>query len=203
MKHQINQKQKIIRFGGVQILLLRSVRRTVALEIKRDMRILVRAPLRMKEQDILRFLESKQDWLNTHIERLRAQAQGSTPAVPFTEAELAELIRRAKKELPPRVEFFAQRMGVAYKRITVRHQLTRFGSCTEQGNLSFNCLLMAMPKEICDYVIVHELCHRTQMNHSPAFWKAVEAVLPDYKERRLWLKQHGGALIARLRGMKG
>jgi predicted metal-dependent hydrolase len=202
MKRQMNQNQTIIYFEGQPVLLLRSSRRTIGLEIKRDMRVLVRAPLRMKEQDILRFLKTKQAWLNTHMERLRTQAQESAPAVPFTEAELAELTMRAKENLPPRVEFFAQRMGVSYKRITVRHQLTRFGSCTEQGNLSFNCLLMAMPREICDYVIVHELCHRQQMNHSPAFWRAVESVLPDYKERRLWLQQHGGGLIARLRKMR-
>ena len=67
------------------------------------------------------------------------------------------------------------------------------------GNLNFNCLLMLCPPEVLDYVVVHELCHRKHMNHSRAFWAEVERVLPDYQMRRNWLKEHGGALVERLR----
>ena len=89
---------------------------------------------------------------------------------------------------------YADIIGVDYGRITIRMQKSRWGSCSSKGNLNFNCLLMNAPDEITDYVIVHELCHRKEMNHSPKFWAHVEAVLPDYKERRKWLKDHGNEL---------
>ena len=83
-------------------------------------------------------------------------------------------------------------MGVDYGRISVRQQKTRWGSCSVRGNLNFNWKLALMPEEILDYVVVHELAHRVEMNHSPRFWAVVETVLPDWRERRRWLKQHGG-----------
>ncbi|HAN50208.1 MAG TPA: metal-dependent hydrolase, partial [Lachnospiraceae bacterium] len=86
-------------------------------------------------------------------------------------------------------------MGVDYGRITIRHQKTRWGSCSGKGNLNFNCLLMLTPPEVQEYVIVHELCHRKEMNHSYRFWAEVEDVLPDYRVQEQWLKTNGGALI--------
>lgn len=83
-------------------------------------------------------------------------------------------------------------------RLTVRHQKTLWGSCTTEGNLSFNCLLMLAPEEIRDYVVVHELCHLRHLNHSKEFWRAVENALPDYKSRRRWLKDNGSLILARL-----
>ncbi|MDY3888895.1 MAG: M48 family metallopeptidase, partial [Agathobacter sp.] len=89
--------------------------------------------------------------------------------------------------IPKRVAYFADIMGVDYGRITIRMQKTRWGSCSSKGNLNFNCLLMLAPPEVIDYVVVHELCHRKEMNHSKAFWREVERVLPDYRSRKLRL----------------
>ena len=83
--------------------------------------------------------------------------------------------------------------------ITIRNQKTRWGSCSSKGNLNFNCLLMLTPPEVIDYVVVHELCHRKEMNHSGAFWAEVEKVLPDYKEQVKWLKENGGQIIGRMK----
>ena len=80
-------------------------------------------------------------------------------------------------------------MGVTYGKVTLREQKTRWGSCSSNGNLNFNWKLALMPDEILYYVIVHELAHRIEMNHSERFWKIVEEVLPDYRERRKWLKE--------------
>ena len=97
--------------------------------------------------------------------------------------------------IPERVEYFAKVIGVTYGKITVRNQKTRWGSCSSKGNLNFNCLLMLAPPEVLDYVVVHELCHRKQMNHSKAFWLEVEKVLLNYKEVRKWLKEEGSQMI--------
>ena len=88
-------------------------------------------------------------------------------------------------------------MGVTYGRITIRNQKTRWGSCSSKGNLNFNCLLMLTPPEVIDYVVVHELCHRKEMNHSKAFWDEVAHVLPDYEKARLWLKTEGDMIMRR------
>ena len=81
---------------------------------------------------------------------------------------------------------------MTYGRITIREQKTRWGSCSSKGNLNFNWKLIRMPQEILDYVVVHELAHRMEMNHSPRFYRIVASVLPDYKIRERWLKAHGG-----------
>ncbi len=100
--------------------------------------------------------------------------------------------------IPDRVRHFAPIVGVTYGRVTIRSQRSRWGSCSGKGILNFNCLLMLTPSHVIDYVVVHELCHRLEMNHSPAFWAQVERVLPDYRKSREWLKEHEKELIGRL-----
>ena len=106
-----------------------------------------------------------------------------------------QLAERATAHIPARARYYAEQMGVSYAGITIRKQKTRWGSCSSKGRLNFNCLLMLTPPEIIDYVVVHELCHLKQMNHSKLFWDEVEKVLPDYKSRRKWLKDHGNEIM--------
>ena len=101
--------------------------------------------------------------------------------------------------IPARVAYYAAQIGVSYGRITIRCQRTRWGSCSSAGNLNFNCLLLLAPPRVLDSVVVHELCHRKQMNHSAAFYREVYRVFPDYDRCRLWLRENGGALLARAR----
>ena len=84
--------------------------------------------------------------------------------------------------------------GGCYRRITIRDQKTRWGSCSSTGTLSFNYRLMFAPPRVLDYVVVHELCHLTHMNHSREFWNLVSAVMPDYQKYKAWLKEHGQEL---------
>ena len=118
----------------------------------------------------------------------------STDSKPIT-SEIIELTSKAKEELPVIVKKYADLMDVTYNRITIRHQKTRWGSCTKTGNLSFNCLLMKMPENVRDYVIVHELSHRKELNHSARFWEIVARYCPWYKESKLWLKDNGNKLL--------
>lgn len=139
---------------------------------------------RPKQEEALSFISSL---LGTQ------KSSDSKPAAP----EITELKAKAKEELPAIVKKYASLMGVTYNRITIRHQKTCWGSCTKTGNLSFNCLLMKMPENVRDYVIIHELAHRKELNHSSKFWTIVAEYCPWYKESKQWLKDNGQGLMER------
>ena len=177
--------------------LIRSKRKTLSVQIRPDGVVLVRAPQRMSKQEIERFLEEKSSWLEKHLRRVRAHCDEAAQ-IRLTHAELSKIMDRAKAVIPKRVAYYAPLVGVRYGRITIRSQHTRWGSCTAKGDLSFNCLLMLAPAEVLDSVVVHELCHRLEMNHSPAFYREVRRVFPDYDNWNRWLKENGPVLLRQL-----
>lgn len=181
--------------------LIRSQRKTLAVEIKSDGRVIVRAPMRLPKRDIERFLIEKSDWIRIHRAKVLARKaqEESYPVSALTDAQLLGLKKRASVVIPERVAHFAPLVGVDYGKITVRSQKTRWGSCSSKGNLNFNCLLLLAPPQVLDYVVVHELCHRKQMNHSPRFWAEVARVMPDYKASVRWLKENGSRLMLLIR----
>ena len=181
-----------------QIRIIRSKRKTVALEIRPDLSVLVRAPYWMADWQIRKFVDEKSDWLYAHLREMeqKQKLEAARPkAAPLTPGELQVLADEALRVIPERVRFYAPVVGVTYGRITIRNQRTRWGSCSAKGNLNFNCLLMKAPPEVLDYVVVHELCHRKYMNHSKQFWAEVAKVMPDYKKCERWLKEEGSLLI--------
>lgn len=165
--------------------LIRSSRRTMALEITRDGRLLVRAPQRAPQAVIDRFVASHADWIAAHLEKQRQRAQAHPP---LTEDELAALRQKARDILPGRVAHYAGRMGVTPTGVKITGAKTRFGSCSAKNSLCFSLYLMAYPDAAVDYVVVHELAHIRHKNHSPAFYAEVARVMPDYRERRKLLK---------------
>ena len=174
--------------------LVRSDRKTLSIVIKPTGEVEVRCPKKCSRRDVEAFLVSKEAWIKGHLEKIAER-----PAVAvLSEAERKTLAKQAAQILPSKVQHFAAEIGVSYGRITIRSQRTRWGSCSAKGNLNVNCLLMFCPEEVMDYVVVHELCHRKELNHSAAFWAAVEKVCPDYRVHRKWLKDNGTALISRL-----
>ena len=185
-----------------EIEIIRSARRTVALELRADGGVLVRAPRRMPERDIRAFVASKRRWIESHRQRLFLRRQQMGRTRPLTPEQLADLSAAAAADMAARCERFAPLIGVTYGRIAIRRQRTRWGSCSGKGDLNFNCLLMLAPEPVRDYVVVHELCHRKYMDHSPRFWAEVERVLPDWRERRRWLRDYGGGLLERAERMK-
>ena len=176
------------------VQLIRCRRKSVGIRIDGTGEIIVRAPLRMPETEIRKVLESKRSWIEKTLQKVKTRAQEPK----LTRAEVDALADQALKVIPPKVAERARQIGVTFGRITIRNQKTRWGSCSAQGNLNFNCLLMLCPEDVIDYVIVHELCHRKELNHSPRFWAEVEKVLPDYKKPLKWLKNEGQAVIAKI-----
>ncbi len=181
--------------------IIRSKRKSISIEIKRDLSVLVRVPEKLTNSDVERFVKDKQAWIDKNITLVKTRIEneiGTSNVNKLTNDELKILSKEAKKYLPKRAEIFADKMGVKYNRIAIRSQRTLWGSCSNKNNLNFNCLLMLCPEEVRDYVVVHELCHLKEMNHSKNFWTLVEKYCPDYKTHRQWLKTEGKNIIARI-----
>ena len=177
--------------------IIRSRRKTLSAQITGN-RLVVRAPLRTTDGEIRQFLEKHRRWLEKHLAEAQALEEAKTGLRRLTQAEIARLAEQAKQVIPARAAYYAPLIGVDYGRITIRCQKTRWGSCSAKGNLNFNCLLMLCPESVLDYVIVHELCHRKELNHSARFRAEVERVLPGYREPMRWLKKEGQAIISRV-----
>ena len=177
----------------MQYRIIRSDRKTVALQVKAG-EVIVRAPREMTREEISSFVNKHRDWINKKLAIFP-----KTPSGPqITEEGIELLTERAREIIPPRVAYYASLIGVDYNRVTIRHQKSKWGSCSGKKNLNFNCLLLLTPTEVMDSVIVHELCHLKHMNHSKAFYNEVLRVCPDYKKHSRWLKQNGGAIIRRM-----
>lgn len=201
-----NKESRENRRFAMNVKIIRSNRKTLAIQINPDLSVTVRAPMYAPQSDIERILREKEGWIQKHIEKIREQeekkkeTQGeSVESEYLTNEEIKKLADKALQYIPKRVSYYAKQIGVTYGKITIRNQKTRWGSCSSKGNLNFNCLLMLTPSEVINYVVVHELCHRKEMNHSVAFWAEVEKVLPDYKEQVKWLKENGGKIIGRMK----
>ncbi len=186
----------------IKITIIRSNRKTLSIELKPN-EIIARAPSRMKEKEIFKFIDSKKSWIDKHFAKLNERQKALDNLKPFTQEEIKQFTARAKIEISQRVEFYANQMGVTYNKITIRCQHTRWGSCSSKGNLNFNCLLVLLPSEIIDSVVVHELCHIKQMNHSARFYAEIDKVFPNYKQCHLWLKQNGAFYLNRIRKKEG
>ena len=149
------------------------------------------APTGMSEAEIERVIADNREWIAQERKKQRRRLRLDPRSVSEDEA------RRAARELVAMIaDDEAAALGVTVERITIRDQRTRWGSCSTTGALSFNWRLAIAPFEVLDYVVVHELCHLREHNHSARFWKLVEARRPDYRAQRAWLDEHGPELLA-------
>lgn len=181
----------------MQIDVIRSSRKTIAIQINSDGNVTVRAPKRATNRDIERVLREKATWIDQNIEKMRKirEQVENDEKLCLSPERIRKLTQEAYQYIPERVKHFSELIGVDYGRITVRKQKTRWGSCSRKGNLNFNCLLMLAPASIIDYVVIHELCHRKEMNHSQRFWNEIQKVCPEYREYEKWLKREGRVII--------
>ena len=166
--------------------LIRSRRKTLALEITRDCRVLVRAPMRLPQVRIDAFVEQHADWIARHLAQQQARMAAAPPAP--TPEEIAVLKEQARTVLPPKIAYWSEKMGVTPTGFKVTTARKRYGSCSGKNSLCFSCFLMQYPEEAIDLVVVHELCHIREKNHGPRFYALLEQVLPDYKERKKLLR---------------
>ena len=217
-------------FSAMEFDVIRSRRKTIAVEITREGGILVRAPLKLARREVLAFVHKNRAWIDRKLVQARVRQEERTPR-RFLEGEnfpflgeqhslryvaggeylrqqngefllgadlsprAGDLFRtwyraRAREILEDRVEHFALRMGLTCRSVRITDAKERWGSCNAAGSLNFAWRLVMAPPPVIDYVIVHELAHLVEMNHSRRFWERLGRVLPDYAKRRKWLREN-------------
>lgn len=169
-----------------EYVLIRSGRKTLAVEVTRDGRVVVRAPLKLPQKRIDAFLAEHEAWVREHLDIQRKRRENHPEP---TAEQRKEFIRLAREILPGKVERFGAVMGLHPTGITITGAQKRFGSCSAKNRICFSWRLMMYPEEAVDYVVVHELAHIRHKDHSRAFYACVEDVLPDWKVRRAMLKE--------------
>jgi len=168
--------------------LVRSKRKTLALYVRRDGRVEVRAPLRTNKAYIDSFVLQKRDWIESTQSKLSAR-QTTKRVIQLTASEEAQYKKQAKAYLQQKCRYFSQIMGLKHGEVRINSAKTRWGSCNRKGNINFTYRLLFVPEDVIDYVVVHELAHLKEMNHSAGFWSVVEQTMPDYKARRKKLRE--------------
>ncbi len=181
---------------SMNIKVTRSRRKTLSVRITPTGDLDVRAPLGLPRREIEQFLEEKRGWIEKNRQQVLSQTKAGREH-PLTREHLETLKELAREPIRESLQKYAPLLGVTYGNVTLRCQKSRWGSCSSKGNLNFNCLLALAPRSVLEYVVVHELAHRKQMNHSAAFWQEVARAKPDYKKDLQWLKDNGGILMAR------
>lgn len=191
--------------GGERLsyhLVRRRRQRTLRLRLDADGGLNVSAPWHVASSLIEAFLHSRVGWIRRHRRRIieeRSRIPRLRPGarIPFLggqvtlpELPVAWLRDQARRHFGRRLEVLAPAMGVAYQRLTVRGQTSRWGSCSTRGNLSLNWKLLLTPPQVLDYVLIHELAHLREPNHSPRFWALVAGHCPEHARHRRWLREH-------------
>ncbi len=179
----------------MEYTVIRSDRRSTSIQIVKG-EIVVRTGRRTSVRQIEKVLKEHEDWIRRTLRRYE-ESREKADTEKLSEDDIKKLTEEAREYIPGRVKYYAGIAGLEYNRITIRHQKKRWGSCSSKGNLNFNCLLMLAPKEVVDSVVVHELCHLIEMNHSDRFYRQVLKLFPDYYKWNRWLTKNGTELMMR------
>lgn len=200
LKFVYNKGMIKMKIGEYNVEVRRTKRKSATIKITADMQIVVYVPLYVSDNEIERMVISKSKWIDEHMLKVQSTIDERSKLEKITFEQIKELADQAVEYIPKRVKYYAEKENFVYNKITIKNLVSRWGSCSTKGNLNFNCLLMLTPDYVIDYIVVHELCHLCEMNHSEKFWAEVEKIMPDYQRAELWLKQNGGNLISRMRG---
>ena len=174
----------------IEVEIIRSKRRSMAIQIRTDGSVVVRVPMHASDRAIKRFVSAHARWIADNrgqmFERRKKLADNPYDIPAWESLSVADK-KIAKQKIMEHVDYYARRMEIDYGSISMRNQKSRWGSCSSKGNLNFNYRLAYLPEELLDYVVVHELAHRRHMDHSAAFWEEVETYYPAYKKCRQML----------------
>lgn len=158
------------------------IAKRVSIRINADKKVVVTIPRYVPQYVAKQFVVSKQDWIQEQLAKI--------PENIYTQQHYLEYRDRARGIITARVVYWAEVMGLSYNRLSIRNTTTRWGSCSSKRNLNFSYRLMFLEPELMDYVVIHELAHLVEMNHSRAFWNIVSMYCPDYKRCKTKLAQH-------------
>jgi hypothetical protein len=158
------------------------------LSVEHTGKIVVTAPSYISESVISQFVAKHSDWIKKRIVYL--EKHPAPLLVRYSTRDYALHKEKARVLVQERVHFFAEKFGYAFGSIRIGNQKSRWGSCSRRGNLNFNYKIVFLPKELQDYIVVHELCHLKEMNHSPRFWALVEQEIPNWKQLKKELKRY-------------
>jgi len=179
-------------YGQIEFTIVRTKRKTIGIVIGSDGSVEVRAPRWVLVYEIKKFVREKSAWIVKTKKRMEIKRAGRVAYDwdKIKEENLYWIKGRGRRMLESKVNFWAQRIGVSYNRIAIKDMKTRWGSCSEKGNLNFCWKIFILPEMLADYLIVHELVHLIHMNHSKDFWNVVAEYLPSYKELRKLLASY-------------
>lgn len=138
----------------------------------------------MQSKTVERFVNSKKDWIEKKLQYFDSLPKKRI----FPREYYLKNKETARKIIQNKVDKFSRELALEYKKISIRDQKTRWGSCSKLGNLNFNYKIILLPEHLQNYIVIHELCHLQELNHSKKFWSLVEKVCPDYKKYRQELK---------------
>ena len=164
-----------------------SDRKTAAIQVTKDLRVLVRSPKGVPEAELLAIAEKNRGWIEKQLEIQKRRNEART-AYELTEPDVEALKAKAREIIPPKVEYYSKLMGVKPKSVKITSAHSRFGSCSGQNGICFSYILMRYPEEAIDYVVVHELAHIKHHNHGRSFYALIGKYMPDYKEREKLLR---------------
>ena len=184
----------------IPVTIVRAKRKTIGFQVKAGGEVIVRIPMRASMNAVRRELEKRSEWIYEAYQKQKdkadpdemRRAEREDPRTAYLEKKYRAAARQYIYE---RVEYYIGLTGGRYSSIRIADQKTRWGSCSSNGTLSFSWRLMLAPPRVLDYVVIHELCHLTYMDHSREFWAKVASLDPDYREHRKWLKENGDSLI--------
>lgn len=170
---------------SVQYRIRRSQRaRALRVSVHPGGEVVVTAPHRFDLAAVERFLEEHAAWVRRHVEKTREDK-----VIRLARRDIPRLKRDALALAEERCAHYAARYGVRFNKLSIRAQKTRWGSCSKSGNLSFNYKIAALPRPLAEYVIVHEICHLLQFDHSARFWEHVARTIPDHRTRRQQMRR--------------
>ena len=184
---------KIVRFVMYMkyenVVVIRSKRKSISIKVTDGGIVEIRAPKKVSDQSIRRFVKKSEGWIDKKLEEMKKQ-NTKLENYKFSKKQLSSIKKRAKDTLKIRLEELSNEIGIQYNTFRLSGAKKRWGSCSNKKTVSINWRLIFAPPEIIDYVIIHELTHLKHMNHSKRFWKEVQKHIPDYKEKRKWLNEN-------------